>query len=204
MIFVETMFCGCNEGGAGYRCSYRILYGINLANVPNALSCTQALHDSATGIFPGIHWLPILQEHRQCDSRSISGFLQILVIKRPFCHPITIGIDRKCTNLVFLHRNVPIFACSECQGWRWDSHSHSKVNKVFFWRKHAVSERFQQFDHRNFHQISTWSLQKFDIFTFLHVNDAMGQRSSHLRSRKLLSIRCKVWQCVFLWFSKIS
>ena len=53
MIFVETMFCGCNEGGAGYRCSYRILYGINLANVPNALSCTQALHDSATGIFPG-------------------------------------------------------------------------------------------------------------------------------------------------------
>ena len=38
---------------SGVLTAYWILYGINLANVPNVLSCAQALHDSATGIFPG-------------------------------------------------------------------------------------------------------------------------------------------------------
>ena len=35
----------------------------------------------------GIHWLPMLQEHRQCDFRSISGFLQILVIQTAVLSP---------------------------------------------------------------------------------------------------------------------
>ena len=109
-----------------------ILYGKNLANAPNVLSCTQALHDSATGIFPVD---PLASNARR--TQTMSFFSELVVFfkcswyKGPFCHTITI-VDRECTNLVFLHRNVPIFGGSECQGWRSGSHSYSKVDKMFF------------------------------------------------------------------------
>ena len=122
-----------HRGGTEHGGTKWVMYGINLANVPNVLSCTQALHDSATGIFPGD---PLASNATRTQTMwffsELVVFFKCSLYKLPFCHPITIGIDRKCTNLVFLHRNVPIFGGSECQGWRWGSHSYSKVDKVFF------------------------------------------------------------------------
>ena len=130
-------------------------------------------------------------------------FFKCSLYKRPFCHPIPIRIDRKCTNLVFFHRNVPIFGGSKCQGWRWGSHVTQRSTRCFltkicgFWTIPTVwSSKFPS----NIHLEST----EIRYFYILACQWCHGAALEPFALSKLLSIRCKVWQCVFLWFSKIS
>ena len=143
----------------------------------------------------GIHWLPMLQEHRQCDFRSISGFLQILVIQtavlspnydryRSQMHEFGVLASERTHLCLFRMSGMTLRLSQLLKGQQ----GVFLTKTCGFWTIPTVwSSKFPS----NIHLEST----EIRYFYILACQWCHGAALEPFALSKLLSIRCKVRQC---------